>query len=89
MARRHTEEVSELLSPTRGTLSEQPPREPHGVDDLRGNAAAGEPLDLPVEEGDVEACVVGHEDAAPGEGEETADGEVGWRCATERPGGCR
>ena len=42
-------------------LAEQPPREPDGVDDRRGDAPAREPLDLAVEEAQVEARVVGDE----------------------------
>ena len=57
-----------------GWRPEQLPREPDGVDDGRGDAAAGQPHRLVVEERHVEARVVRDEDRVAREGEEAADG---------------
>ena len=65
---------------------EQRPREPHGVDDRRADAAAGQELGLAVEEGEVEARVVRHEDSVACEGEEASHGLRRPRCATELGG---
>ena len=59
---RRAEEVRELAQ--REALApamQQPPREPHGVDDRRGDPLAGEVGDGAIEEADVEARVVGGE----------------------------
>ena len=56
---------------------EQPPREPDGVDDRGRDAPAREPLDLDVEEPEVEARVVRDEDGVAGEVEEPADDLLG------------
>ena len=74
---RRAEEVRELAQ--REALApamQQPPREPHGVDDRRGDALAGEVGDGAVEEADVEARVVGDERRVAREGEEAAHGEL-------------
>ena len=60
---------------------EEPAREPDGVDDRRGDAPAGEPLDGAVEEADVEAGVVRGERRVAREREEAADGELRTRRA--------
>ena len=71
--RRRAEEVRErgeadaLLA-----AGEQPAREPDGVDHRRRDPAAGQPLDLAIEEAHVEARVVGDEDGVAGELEEAA-----------------
>ena len=54
----------------------QPPREPHGVDDRRGDALAGELGDGAIEEADVEAGVVGDERRVAGERQEPTHGEL-------------
>ena len=51
---------------------EQAPREPHGVDDGRRDAPTGEPLDLSVEEREIEAGVVRDERGVAGEADEAA-----------------
>ena len=77
MARAHrgAEELRERGEPDpRDAPCEQPAREPDGVHHGRSQAAAGDQLDLAVEEGQVEAGVVGDEDGVlAGEGEEAAD----------------
>src|SRR5579863_3392966 len=52
------------------TSSEERPREEDRVDHGRGDARTGEPLGLTIEEGEVEARVVGDEDRVPREVEE-------------------
>ena len=75
------EEVREGCEPDLPrALPEQAPREPDGVDDRRGDATPREELDLPVEEGEVEAGVVRDDRRVAGEREQAADGELGaWR----------
>ena len=65
---------------------EQGPRQPHGVYDRRPDAAAGQELGLTVEEGEVEARVVRHEDSVACEGEEASHGLRRPWCATELSG---
>ena len=55
---------------------EKPPREPDRVDDRRRDAPAGEPLDLALEEREVEARVVRDERRVAREAEEAADGQL-------------
>ena len=72
--RRRAEEVGERgEADTLRPAFEQPPREPDGVDDRGSDAPASEPLDLDVEEPEVEARVVRDEDGVAGEVEEAAD----------------
>ena len=73
-------------SPTRRTRPvEQPAGEPDRVDDRRGDPPAGQPLDLAVEEAEVEAGVVGDEHRVARELEEAAHRELDRRRAPQRP----
>jgi hypothetical protein len=84
---RDAEEVRERRKPhAPRPLAEQPPREPDGVHDRRGDAPPGEELDLAVEKREVEACVVGDDRGVSGERDEAADREVGTRRAAQRRG---
>jgi hypothetical protein len=65
------EEPGELGEPeARDAPREEPAGEPHRVDDRRPDARAGQQLGLAIEEGEVEARVVGDEDRVAREGEE-------------------
>ena len=64
---------------------EQPPREPQRVDDRGGDTPSRETLYLAVEEGHVEARVVGHEHRVAREAEEAAHGPLRRRRAAKRP----
>ena len=82
--RRRAEEVRERREPDAlDPAGEQPPREPDGVDDRCGDSPAGQPLDLAVEEADVEARVVRDEHRVAGELEEAAHRELDRRCAAQ------
>ncbi len=63
---------------------EKPAGEPDRVDDRRGHAAAGQPLHLPVEEGEVEARVVRDEDGVAGEAEKASDRQLRPGSAAQR-----
>ncbi len=72
----HAEEVRERGEPDAAEpVAEEPPREPHRVDDRRRDPAARQVLDLPVEEGEVEPRVVGDDRRIAREGEESPDRE--------------
>ena len=72
---RRPEEVGERRQPDApGSVAEHAPGEPDRVHDGRRDTPAGEPLDLPVEEPEIETCVVGDEARVTREGEEAADG---------------
>ena len=79
----------EALAPVR----EQAPRQPDGVEHRSSAAAAGQPLDLLVEERHVEACVVSDEGDVTGEREEATKSDLGARGTTQvrlpNPGQCR
>ena len=83
-ARRGAEEVRERREPDAGDPpGEDAPREPDGVDDGRRDPPAGQPLDLAVEEADVEARVVRDEHRVAGELQEATHRELDGRCATQ------
>src|SRR6516225_4515681 len=72
---RSVEEPRELSeAEARHAPREEPPGEPHRVDDRRADARASEQLGLAVEEREVEARVVRHEAGVSGEGEEAPHG---------------
>ncbi len=72
--RRRPEEVRQRGKSGAGRSSgEQSSREPDRVHDGRREPGAGQPLRLPVEEGEIEARVVRDEDGIPGEREEAPD----------------
>ena len=82
--RRRAEEVRERREPDAlDPAGEHSPREPDGVDDRCGDSPAGQPLDLAVEEADVEARVVRDEHRVAGELEETTHRELDRRCAAQ------
>ena len=82
--RRRAEEVRERCQPdTLNSVGEHSPRQPDGVDDLGGDSPARQPLDLAVEEADVEPCVVGDEHRVAGELEETTHCKLHRRCAAQ------
>ena len=62
---------------------QEPPRQPDGVDHRRRDPPPGDPLDLAVEEPEVEARVVGDEHVVAGEPQEPAHRHLGARRATE------
>ena len=76
-------EVTRERRKIRRATPEQPPRERHRVDDGRGDAPAGQPHRLVVEEGHIEPCVVRDQDCVAGEAEELADDSSDWRRATQ------
>src|SRR6476619_7904793 len=74
---RRAEEVRELAQ--REALApamQQPSRQPHSVDDRRGDTLAGEVGDGAIEEADVEAGVVGGERRVARERQEPTHGEL-------------
>ena len=82
--RRRAEEVRERREPDAlDPAGEHSPREPDGVDDRCGDSPAGQPLDLAVEEADVEARVVRDEHRVAGELEEATHRKLDRRCAAQ------
>ena len=83
-ADRRAEEVGERReADSSHPAVQQAPREPDGVDDRRRDPPAGQALDLPVEEGDVEASVVSDQDRLAGERDEPANRRLRPGCAEE------
>ena len=91
--RRRAEEVRERREPDAlDPAGEHSPREPHGVDNRCGDSPPGQPLDLAVEEADVEPGVVRHEHRVACELQETTHRKFDRRCTTQLarvdPGEC-
>ena len=84
---RDAEEVRKRREPDAARpLAEQPPREPHGVDDRGRNALPGEPRDLLIEERKIEPRVVSHDRGVARELEQAPDRELGPRRAAKGGG---
>jgi hypothetical protein len=74
---RRPEEVGERGEPdTRSSAGEEPASERGRIDDRPAQPPARQPLDLAVQEREVEASVVADKDALAGKCEQPADGEL-------------